>query len=556
LLPRDQEEPTAGLILERAVGHPPEPIDYGPTDGGADGAGDLHSQLDVLLDLCHAFASAPRLSDVAEAIGLWVRKALATDQATFRLLVADEAGRLRTIASDQPGKAGKKRSEWWKAVFREQRPARLEVTSPAGALLAMIPLVSRGQSVGVLEVAAPRARLEARWKTLQAVASQVAIAVRNLRERARLERQQGLLREVVAASTPKRAILAAVRLCFESLKVPVVAWGVDGQGSALELVEVRGLDAAIRQRLRSALRTMPLWERQAPSQRDAVSRWFEGVVAGTDGVTIKDAGDALLLIPGRLSSDQAFLDTVVGLLRGTLRTLRTTDWARRRNDQLDTAIAWTAHELRRPLISLRFLVASLGEDPLDAQTRADIQLLQHELDGVVQGVDGMLKWATGSAPGLPQLLDIRRLVEDVAASSRVEWGNRARIVAAPPSASVYGDAAQLRHALDNVVRNALIYSPPDTPVAITIDSEEKAVTVTVRDQGPGVPAAYRETIFDPFVRGGGGRHSRSGHGLGLFIARQVVERHGGSIWLEPRRTGAMFRLRLPSRGEGRTTFDS
>jgi signal transduction histidine kinase len=128
----------------------------------------------------------------------------------------------------------------------------------------------------------------------------------------------------------------------------------------------------------------------------------------------------------------------------------------------------------------------------------------------------------------------------------MQWGGRASVVAALRQAEVYGDAAQLRHAIDNIVRNALIYSPPDSPVAITIESEAGAVTVTVTDHGPGVPAAYRETIFDSFVRAGRGRHARGGHGLGLFIARQVVERHGGSIWLEPQRTGAMFRLRLPS----------
>lgn len=566
MLPRDHEERTGGPVLESALGRlPTAEITYLPTDGagGVDGSDDPEGQLDVLLSLCHAFASAPRLPDVTEEIGPWVAKALATDRAMFRLLVPDEASRLHTIASNQPGDDGGKRSLRRDAVFREKRPARFGVRSPAGTVLAILPLVSRGQTVGVLEVTAPRDRLEARWKTLLAVASQVAIAIRNCRERALLEKNQGpmfrfmeLLREMVAASSPKRAIVAAVQLCVEYLELPVAAWGLDGHGSQLELAAVRGLDAQIRQRLHSELGTMPPWERQVPSQRDTITRRFGETIGGTNGVTVEDAGDALLLIPGRLPSAQAFLDSVVALLRNTLRNLRTTDRARRRNNQLDTAIAWTAHELRRPLLSLRFLIASLGEDPLDARTREDIKLLQRELDGAVQGVDGMLKWATGNASGLRRPIEIRRVVDDVVAASRVEWGDRAIIVSAPSRATVHGDAAQLRHAIENVVRNALFYSPPDTPVAITIESEAEGVTVTVTDHGPGVPAEHRETIFDPFVRANGRRHPRGGHGLGLFIARQVIERHGGRIWLEPERTGAMFRLRLPGEGERRTEFGS
>jgi signal transduction histidine kinase len=109
---------------------------------------------------------------------------------------------------------------------------------------------------------------------------------------------------------------------------------------------------------------------------------------------------------------------------------------------------------------------------------------------------------------------------------------------------VIGDPQQLRSAIANVVRNALVYSPPATGVRVRVEASGDSARVVVRDEGPGIAAQERETIFDPFSRG----RSASGNqgvGLGLFIARRVLEAHGGSIALRPSRSGATFVLELP-----------
>src|SRR5437667_202548 len=80
-------------------------------------------------------------------------------------------------------------------------------------------------------------------------------------------------------------------------------------------------------------------------------------------------------------------------------------------------------------------------------------------------------------------------------------------------------------------RAALDYSPPGTPVAVRVQGRGPTVRIGVRDRGPGVPLAERASVFEPFVRGRGTRR-RGGTGLGLYIARRVVEAHGGEIWLE------------------------
>jgi two-component system OmpR family sensor kinase len=103
-----------------------------------------------------------------------------------------------------------------------------------------------------------------------------------------------------------------------------------------------------------------------------------------------------------------------------------------------------------------------------------------------------------------------------------------------------------------VIRNALAYSPSDAPVTVTVASSLEGATVTVRDRGPGIPAAERSRIFDPFARGGAGIQTRGGRGLGLFIARRIVEAHGGSIVVRPVRVGAAFSIELPGVQEGRS----
>jgi two-component system sensor histidine kinase KdpD len=97
----------------------------------------------------------------------------------------------------------------------------------------------------------------------------------------------------------------------------------------------------------------------------------------------------------------------------------------------------------------------------------------------------------------------------------------------------------------NVVRNALIYSPPESDVTVTLGREGALARVEVRDFGPGIAPGERDSIFDPFMRGAASHLARSGDGLGLFIARRVLEAHGGNVWLTSSRSGATFNLEVP-----------
>ena len=91
--------------------------------------------------------------------------------------------------------------------------------------------------------------------------------------------------------------------------------------------------------------------------------------------------------------------------------------------------------------------------------------------------------------------------------------------------------------LDNLISNAVANSPEDQPVLVRITARGDTVSVEVVDRGPGVPHELADTIFDPFVRNAGGYE---GAGLGLFIARRIVEAHGGRIGVDSNAQGSTF----------------
>jgi signal transduction histidine kinase len=172
-----------------------------------------------------------------------------------------------------------------------------------------------------------------------------------------------------------------------------------------------------------------------------------------------------------------------------------------------------------------------------------------ELEKLALDTEGILGWATGRRELETSVVDVSRLVEDAIASYRVMHDVDATIeVEADPSVTASVDPVQLRAAVVNLIRNAALYSGRDAIVRVHVASEGAAVRVSVRDQGPGIPREERATIFDPFVRGREGSTVRDGSGLGLFIARRVVEAHGGRIWVDPDDEGSTFHVLLPVDG--------
>lgn len=147
-------------------------------------------------------------------------------------------------------------------------------------------------------------------------------------------------------------------------------------------------------------------------------------------------------------------------------------------------------------------------------------------------------------------VDLAALARDAADDARVVAPEREITVAGDQHVEVVGDPDQLRQVLANLVRNALVHTPPDAAIELSARTNggEHAV-LEVRDHGPGLPPNVEPAdLFERFWRAEGGRaRGRGGAGLGLAIVGGIVDQHGGTVRAEnAERGGAKFTVELPS----------
>jgi len=222
---------------------------------------------------------------------------------------------------------------------------------------------------------------------------------------------------------------------------------------------------------------------------------------------------------------------LVGALNDLLSRLRHTLDAQR------AFVADAAHELRTPLTAVHLQAQLAERATTDVERAAALTELKGGLERATRLVEQLLTLAR-EEPGVsalaPSTVDLsvsaREVIADLAplaGAKGIDLG-----LSATPSSTVSGDPDALRTLISNLVDNAIRYTPAGGRVDVALAEDARAVVLTVRDSGPGIPPEDRERVFDRFYRGGGAGAIR-GSGLGLAIVKQIAERHGAGVELGP-----------------------
>lgn len=216
-----------------------------------------------------------------------------------------------------------------------------------------------------------------------------------------------------------------------------------------------------------------------------------------------------------------------------------------------------SHELRTPLTAIKGLTETLragAVDDLDARDKF-LASIENETDRLIRLVNDLLVLSRADSQALVlhrEHFDLgelaRACVEQLAPNAHAQ---RVTLQMDAPSVMVHADADRIRQVLGNLLDNAIRYSPPGESVRVKIFSDATGVTVSVQDEGPGIPLAEQARVFERFYRADKSRaregRGAGGAGLGLSIAKVLVEQHGGRIWLESRAgQGTTVQFTLPA----------
>jgi signal transduction histidine kinase len=510
---------------------------------------------DVLHRLGHAFASAETSEELARDAMRWVREILEDPEADVRVSVKDGSARLRTVRTRAHGAraAGGRRGSARRRVSFDSRrvavwPLKPDVSDGSTPAIAFLPAVCRGEAFGVISILSSHERLLDRLPSLLVVAAQAAMALRAIRRRQELERIVGALSgiadltvDLLRSREPEAVARIGARFIGSRLGLPVAGWVVQPDGRYV-LCGSRNLGPADRHALGVEYGTLPMGSDAAGSD-DGVTERFGTMVGGP--VSSLDAGAVRLLVGRVPRAADELLVTLGSLLREALH-----GWDDKLHvvprERLHLGLAWTAHEVRRPLLGARATVDTLlFGSKQDVAARELLRRTSRELGEAAKMVDGLLRWTVGTGSLNRRAVDASRVVREAVGSACRGPAELERVVVdGQPSLLVRADVRHLRQAIGNLVRNALDYSPTNAKILVAVRPGKDSVVVRVRDRGPGIPRDERDAIFDPFVRGRAA-DGVGGSGLGLFIARRVVEAHDGRLLLRSGPGGTTFSAVLP-----------
>jgi signal transduction histidine kinase len=241
-------------------------------------------------------------------------------------------------------------------------------------------------------------------------------------------------------------------------------------------------------------------------------------------------------------------DEISVLVKGFQRLLEQIRENERRKDEF---IGVASHELKTPLTNVKGYLEILNtledrEPQREIVERAFANA--GKLEKLIADLLDVSKIQTGQLELNLTDFDMDELIRDSIASTRMLAKDRSITQMVRVECTVRADRQRIEQVLLNLLSNAVKYSPEGNPIEVNAVVSGDEITVEVADYGPGVPGGEETAIFGRFYRARGISQHISGFGLGLYICRDIVNRHRGRIWVRNRPDGASFFFRMPVKG--------
>lgn len=285
-----------------------------------------------------------------------------------------------------------------------------------------------------------------------------------------------------------------------------------------------------------------LFTRPLRRLRTATRQFAEGDLTVRAPDVVRQRGDAIGELGREFDHMAERIETLIGTQSRLLRDV--------------------SHELRSPLARMQ-IAAALTAERAGQESSEDLERIQSEiqrLDTLIESLLTLTRLQSGASQLAMCHVELGVMLDQIVTDAAYEYsreGKQMQFEVTPP-ATVLGDASALHSAFENVLRNALRYTAPNTQVTVLVEASSDlpaTLRIQICDHGPGVPETDLARLFDPFFRSDAARHETTGsHGIGLAIARAVIERHHGRIWAHNRADGGLcITITLPQLAEDTTT---
>jgi two-component system sensor histidine kinase KdpD len=245
----------------------------------------------------------------------------------------------------------------------------------------------------------------------------------------------------------------------------------------------------------------------------------------------------------------------ITLERGRAQAIALRAEAARQNQELkSTLLDALAHEFKTPLTSIKAAIGGILETPGGAHTEL-LAIVEEETDRLNALVNEAIQMARVEAGQVQLDRQPQRIVDliegAIRTAGRALQDREVRIEIAPDLPEVLADRQLMQSVIRHLIGNSLKYAAPQSPIEVRAWSEQEHVLIAVKDRGPGIPPREQERIFERFYRSPRSATAAPGTGMGLTIARDIVEAHGGTLDVRSvTGEGSEFYFKIPAAPAG------